>query len=509
MAINPLTGMEEDETQVPPAPTPSPMPEQFASLKPPPVVYPEAQAPAPPVAPEPMAPAPMPAPEAPRFAPVETSETQTTTRSTQMTPEERKLMQDRDVVAQQQIATAQKSAEIAKAQAQIEVQKQNEISAMAAKREEAIGALMAQADEDLAAKTQEREAEYTKFKEMEFKDYWEEKSTGSKIIAAIAVGLGQLGAGMQGRAGNTALDIINKQMDMDFARQKAAIDKQQTQYGMAKEGEALASSSYAKQLQNLQLKEAAAYETVAAKYASMLAAQGVPAAQIQADANVQTLQAQALDKKLQVEKELRNEISTTVRKKVDMMQVDANGNPVMPEKPLTEGQGKARGLLSRATAAVKEYDAVGGISPEDGDKMRRHLAENYVLQKDGTGIVRLILKPNARPFPDGFSEKARLAWNSLKEIADTSLRLETGAVVGDDEIKDRVEAIMPTGGDTSRVISQKRGRISKITAGMAFQAGPGAAQSEIPPEPKNPGIERMQRDGVWFVKTPGGWRREK
>ena len=501
MAINPLTGMEEDETQVEPAPTPIPMPEQFASLKPPPVVYPDAQAPAAPVAPEPMAPAPILAPEAPRFAPVETSETQTTTRSTQMTPEERKLMQERDVVAQQQIATAQKSAEIAKAQAQIEVQKQNEISAMAAKREEAIGALMAQADDELAAKTQEREAEYTKFKEMEFKDYWEEKSTGSKIIAAIAVGLGQLGAGMQGRAGNTALDIINKQMDMDFARQKAAIDKQQTQYSMAKEGEAAASSSYAKQLQNLQLKEAAAYETVAAKYASMLAAQGIPAAQIQADANVQTLQAQALDKKLQVEKEIRNEISTTVRKKVDMMQVDANGNPVMPEKPLTESQGNAVAFAKRMAAGIKDYDKVGGMSPQGADKVRKSIKSNAFLDKN-SGLY--FLGAGAFNVPD-LSEKDRLALQGIREVITAGLRKDSGAAIGLSEFEGEFDQLVPRAGDTPAVMKQKRGTVTNRIAAIMEQAGPGRSRIAAPAEPQQQAAETKMFKGVLHRKVPGGW----
>jgi hypothetical protein len=500
MAINPLTGMEEDENI--PAPTPTPMPEQFANLKPPPVVYPDAQAPAPmPAAPEPMAPAPMPAPEAPRFGPVETTETQTTTRQTVMTPEERKLMQERDAVAQQQIATAQKSAEIAKAQAQIEVQKQNEVSAMAAKREEAIGNLMAQADEELAAKTQEREAEYEKFKSMEFKDYWQERGTGSRVIAAIAVGLGQLGAGMQGQSGNTALDIINKQIEMDFNKQKAAIDKQQTQYGMAKEGEALASSSYAKQLQNLQLKEAAAYETVAAKYASMLAAQGVPAAQIQADANVQALQAQALDKKLQVEKELRNEISTTVRKKVDMMQVDANGNPVMPEKPLTEGQGNAVAFAKRMTEGIKNYDKAGGMSPAGADKVRKSIKANAFLDKN-SGLY--FVGAGAFNVPD-LSEKDRLALQGIREVITAGLRKDSGAAIGVSEFENEFDQLVPRAGDTSAVIKQKRGTVTNRIAAIMEQAGPGRGRVSAPPEPQQQAAEVRVINGTRYRKVPGGW----
>ncbi len=503
MAINPLTGMEEDQEQIAsaPAPTPTPIAPELASLKPPPVVYPDAQVPAAPVAPQPMAPQPMPVPEAPRFAPVETSETQTTTRATQMTPQERKLMAERDVVAQKQIETAQQAADIAKAQAQIEVQKQNEISAMAAKREEAIGNLMAQADDELAAKTQEREAEYTKFKEMEFKDFWEEKSTGSKIIAAIAVGLGQLGAGMQGRAGNTALDIINKQMDMDFARQKAAIDKQQTQYSMAKEGEAAASSSYAKQLQNLQLKEAAAYETVAAKYASMLAAQGIPAAQIQADTNVQALQAQALDKKMQVEKELRNEVSTTVRKKVDMMQVDAQGNPVMPEKPLTEGQGKAVAYGQRMAEGIKNFRAAGGMSAAGAERVRRAAEKAQYLDK-ASGLY--LINMGALNVPN-LDERDRLAFQAIKEVTTAGLRKDSGAAIGASEFTNEFNQFVASPGDTPKVLAQKDKTLTTRLAAMMQEAGSAANRVQLPVEPKQQAAETKMFKGVLHRKVPGGW----
>lgn len=502
MPINPVTGMEEDEKgQV--APVATPLPPELANLKPPPVVYPETptQAPQPEmVAPEP---APLPAPAAPRMMPVENKETTTTTKQIKVTPEEKRLQAEKDAVVNQQIETAKKSAEIAKAQANIEMQKQNELSAMASKKEETILNVMQQADAELEQRKAEREAEYEKYKQMDFKDYWDQKGTGAKVVAAIAIGLGQFGAGLQGKSGNTALDIINKSIEMDFNKQKEAIAKQREQYGMAKEGEALATQSYAKQLQNLQLKEAAAYESVAAKYASMLAAQGVPAAQIQADANVQALQAQALDKKLAVEKELRTEVTTNVRKKIDMMQVDAQGNPIGEQKPLTEGQGKATGLVTRMAQAVKEYDAAGGLSPKDADKMRKHIAENYSIQRDANGLVRYLLKPSARPYPEGFSEQARLAWNAAREMADASLRLESGAVVGDDEIKNRIESLLPTQGDTAKVLQQKRRRMTVLIASGAQQMG----QNKItpPPEPTQQAVETKVINGTKYRKVPGGW----
>lgn len=499
MPINPLTGMEEEVI-----PTATPLPPELATLTPPPVVYPDAA----PVAPvEALAPAPIAPPvvQAPIFKPVEQTETVTTTKQSIMTPEEKKLMKERDKVVEQQIQTSQAASEIAKAQANIEVQKQNELAQRAAAKEERLGQIMAEADTELAQKTAEREEQYNKFKNMEFKDYWEQKGTGSRVIAAIAVGLGQFGAGLQGQSGNTALDIINKQIEMDFNKQKANIQKQQEQYQMSKDGVAEAKGDYATQLKNLDIKEAAAYESVAAKYASMLAAQGVPQAQIQADANVQALQAKALDKKLEVQKELRSEVTTNVKKKVEMQQFDANGNPMAEQKPLTESQGKASGLTMRMIEGIKEYDSAGGLSPKDADKMRKHISDNYSIAQDAGGLIRYILKPSARPYPEGFSEQARLAWNAAKEVADSSLRLESGAVVGDDEVKNRMEALLPTGGDTAKVIQQKRGRMTKLSASAMQQTGANQSRFAPPAEPTQQAVETKVVNGTKYRKVPGGW----
>ncbi len=51
--------------------------------------------------------------------------------------------------------------------------------------------------------------------------YWENKSTGGKISAAIGIALAGIGGGMGGQGGNMALDVINKAIDRDIDAQKA------------------------------------------------------------------------------------------------------------------------------------------------------------------------------------------------------------------------------------------------------------------------------------------------
>lgn len=55
--------------------------------------------------------------------------------------------------------------------------------------------------------------------------FWAKRSTPQKIGAALAIGLGALGASMQGGGQNYAMDIINKAMDDDFRSWQANVDQ--------------------------------------------------------------------------------------------------------------------------------------------------------------------------------------------------------------------------------------------------------------------------------------------
>lgn len=54
--------------------------------------------------------------------------------------------------------------------------------------------------------------------------WWNDKSTGGKILAGIGIVLGGIGGGMTGQGGNTALTVINNAIDRDIDSQKHHID---------------------------------------------------------------------------------------------------------------------------------------------------------------------------------------------------------------------------------------------------------------------------------------------
>lgn len=64
-----------------------------------------------------------------------------------------------------------------------------------------------------------------KVKDTKFQDYWDDKSTGQKVMAGIAIMLGGYGAGLRGDNVNTGLNVVNANIDRDIQRQKMEFEK--------------------------------------------------------------------------------------------------------------------------------------------------------------------------------------------------------------------------------------------------------------------------------------------
>ena len=76
-----------------------------------------------------------------------------------------------------------------------------------------------QRDTELRAKIADAQA-----KQVDPNHYWASKSTGGKIQAGIGIILGGMGSGLQGKAENPAMQVINKAIDADIDAQKANIN---------------------------------------------------------------------------------------------------------------------------------------------------------------------------------------------------------------------------------------------------------------------------------------------
>lgn len=85
-------------------------------------------------------------------------------------------------------------------------------------------------------------------------------SVGKRVLAGIAIALGQFGAGLQGGGRNAALDIINKAIDDDIAAQKEGIQKLGMQASLQRQFMSDIRSRFADQDQAQLVQKAAAIE---------------------------------------------------------------------------------------------------------------------------------------------------------------------------------------------------------------------------------------------------------
>lgn len=79
--------------------------------------------------------------------------------------------------------------------------------------------------DELAQWQTKRKATLAEVDEMKIEDYWADKSTGTKILAAIAVGMGSFAARQRGGGPNTAMQIIDTAIARDLQVQRDNINK--------------------------------------------------------------------------------------------------------------------------------------------------------------------------------------------------------------------------------------------------------------------------------------------
>ncbi len=136
------------------------------------------------------------------------------------------LQRETGDVFQQQIAATERRADIA-AQEAIEMEPiLKEKTNILEKHQEETKRIVDQA----AANTQDQmskiQGQVDELNKMEYKGFWQSKSTGEKILGALSVALGAYAQGLSGgRTPNTALAIMNKAMEDDFRQFQAKSNK--------------------------------------------------------------------------------------------------------------------------------------------------------------------------------------------------------------------------------------------------------------------------------------------
>lgn len=156
---------------------------------------------------------------------------------------------------------AKNKALVERQKADFEGQKNLALQQRQAEQAEQMAAIAKQRDEEVQAEINTMRQEYDKYKNMEVKDFWQDKPTYLKIMAVVAAALGGYAQGLLGGR-NNAMDIINKTMDDDYAKQKGMIAKQFEAYKMSKGNVDLVDDLFKRKMKSLDLKEIAKTEAL-------------------------------------------------------------------------------------------------------------------------------------------------------------------------------------------------------------------------------------------------------
>lgn len=133
----------------------------------------------------------------------------------------------------------------------------------------------------LDAAQQQADRAQQEFRDTKFHDYWSDRSVGKRIMSAIFVGLGGYGAGLT-RSPNTALQVLNSQIDSDFKTQEQNLRSKEKFAEWKKEGVTNLAQRFQEEMGLLKIKQAAATDQVAAEAKAQMVRNGIPEEQAEA-----------------------------------------------------------------------------------------------------------------------------------------------------------------------------------------------------------------------------------
>ena len=140
------------------------------------------------------------------------------------------------------------------------------------------------------------------------------------------------------------------------------------------------------------------------------------------------------------------------------------------DKPLTEAQAKATGFAARMIQASRIVDPMDLTDAAKPGVLETALGSR--LPETAANLMRSTERQQYR--------QAQENW------VRANLRMESGAVIGGDEMAKEIQNYFPQPGDTPQVIEQKRRSREAATLAMVTSAGPGAQRAGLEFRPYEP-----------------------
>jgi hypothetical protein len=318
--------------------------------------------------------------------------------------------------------------------------------------------------------------ETRKLKEIPLGSWWDNKSTGDRVMAALAVAAGAIGA--NGGA-NQAYGILQDAVQNYRKDQLAKIDRQKDNVAMARMGVKDAMMAREMQRTNLEAKVAAQYDALASRFATQKAKLGVPAAEIEADQLVQDLRTNAAQQRQAIYQGLRSRTVT------DSTRISGTSMPGMTGaggKPTGE-QLKATSQFNELLPAIKTLQQTGGLSRKGAEAIKGVEAWRGATPEGVRGLMEswgwadtpeTALKRSGRKGDD----EAR---NAQLAVFNYVVQGLTGAAVSTPEMRDRFgPTYLRQPSDTEEVARVKNERLIRkaIDLGMVQGAQPAVAAQQ-------------------------------
>lgn len=181
--------------------------------------------------------------------------------------------------------------------------------------------------------------------------------------------------------------------------------------------------------------------------------------------------------------------------------VDSAGQPLRSGKALTESQGKAAGMLHRATSA---NDILNGL--EDKGENNRGIikqAAGSLPLVGGAAEMGVNMLPSALGGPSSNQQRVEQA---RRDFVNAALRVESGAAISESEFRNAEKQYFPMPGDSKETLSQKRRNRETELEALKLQAGKQQPQRN-PVQPtdgiRGKGILTPNADGSFNYGMPG------
>lgn len=198
----------------------------------------------------------------------------------------------------------------------------------------------------------------------QFHDFWADKSTGQKVIAAIGASLGGFAAGAYGGP-NHAMQIIDNAINRDFRMQEAQLRSKEHVAELRRRGVVDLNAELERELAGIELKQAHAHKAAAAQAEAIATRAGIPAAE--AKNSVIVAQQNAAASEMDLRARQRLEKHATYTKEVQDTQIKRPGSPANQPAPVfgpggaqigTVGDKKQAADVNKAGSEYREARAV-------------------------------------------------------------------------------------------------------------------------------------------------------